>query len=130
MRSLTINGVPVVVWFEKHSDAVMATKEYATSKYVWTKDVGSVAKLCTVGHVPILECPIEDLESVLEQGYPVLVCIQERKDAHGIERNPLLNRIHSWRLQYPGMVSFGSRPDECWKIVREHAESFELLGYS
>jgi hypothetical protein len=130
MRKLTIDGKPVVVWFEKRQDMVMAISKYCLSKYVWTKDIEAVAKLSAVDHVPMIECPIEQLERVLKLGYPVLICIQQRKDKYGIERNPLLNRIQGWRYQYPGLVAFGSRKDECWRILEEHAESFDLLGYS
>jgi len=118
MRKLTIGGKPVAVWFERHDDMVMAIKEYCLSKYVWTTKLESVAKLSHVGHVPMVECPIEDLEILLKDGYPVLICIQEHKDRNGVELNPLVNRIHSWRLQYPGLVAFGSRKEEGWRILQ------------
>lgn len=130
MRKLTIDGKPVTVWFERHDDLVMAIKEYCLDGYMWTKTWPPAYSMMQDGRNPLMEGDIVEMERFLKDGQPVLFCIHQRKDKYGVECNPLVNRLQGWIKQYPGLVAFGSRKTETWRIVQEHAEAFDLLGYS
>lgn len=130
MRRLTINGRPVAVWFEQRDDMTTALSKYCTKGYSLPMRTLSVTAILETGDCPILDMPIEKTEETLKLGYAVLYITREKKDRHGIDHNHHLNRLQSWRKQYPGLVAFGSRKDEGWKILPEHSAKFEELGYS
>jgi hypothetical protein len=139
MRKLTIEGKPVPIWMETQEDVtkmISMCREVESYGYVEAKCAMAVQAALMEGLVPVITCPLDDMESFLQRKQPVLFCIEKVRCKIGTRVNPLKEKVVRLRLQYPGLVAYGESPPlhsgerSVWGIPHQHAMCFEEFGYS
>lgn len=139
MRKLTIDGKPIAVWMETQADVDKALEifgENCNRDYVAAKDVEAVRTAIACGLVPVISCPFEDMQTLLEHGQPVLFCIEKFQMKMQGNDNPLKQKLYRLRMVHTGMVAFGESPNlatgerTVWGIPHHHSANFAAFGYS
>jgi hypothetical protein len=139
MRKLTIEGKPIVIWMETQADVdktLSMYREIECFHYIQAKCAMSIQAALMEGLVPVISCPLDEIETFLQRKQSVLFCIEKVKCQIGTRVNPLKMKIVRLRLQYPGMVAYGESPNlgsgerSVSGIPHHHSMCFEEFGYS